>query len=52
VLHKMGRDKKFEAGKIRFVLLRAAGDAYLGDEVTAADLAEAIGHLRTPRSAA
>lgn len=52
VLHKMGRDKKFEAGKIRFVLLRAAGDAYLGDEVTAADLEEAIGHLRLPRGAA
>lgn len=52
VLHKMGRDKKFEAGKIRFVLLRAAGDAYLGDEVTAADLEEAIKHLRQPRGAA
>jgi 3-dehydroquinate synthase len=52
VLHKMGRDKKFEAGKIRFVLLRAPGDAYLGDEVTAADLEEAIEHLRQPRGAA
>lgn len=48
ILGKMGRDKKFEAGKIRFVLLRRAGDAYLGDEVSGDDLAEAIEHLRTP----
>lgn len=48
ILGKMGRDKKFEAGKIRFVLLRRAGDAYLGDEVTPDDLAEAVEYLRTP----
>lgn len=48
ILGKMGRDKKFEAGKIRFVLLRKAGDAYLGDEVTRADLVDAIEYLRTP----
>jgi 3-dehydroquinate synthase len=48
VLHKLGRDKKFEAGKVRFVLLRDAGDAYLSDAVTTADMEEAIGHLRTP----
>jgi 3-dehydroquinate synthase len=48
ILHKMGRDKKFEAGKIRFVLMRGPGDAYLSEEVTAADLAEAIDHLRGP----
>ena len=44
----MGRDKKFEAGRIRFVLLRRAGDAYLGDEVTQEDLGEAIEYLRSP----
>jgi len=48
VLHKLGRDKKFEAGKIRFVLLRKAGDAYVSDVVTTDDLAEAIEHLRSP----
>ena len=48
VLEKLSRDKKFEAGKIRFVLLRAPGDAYLSDQVTPEDLAEAVGHLRTP----
>ena len=52
ILHKMGRDKKFVAGKIRFVLLRAPGDAFLGDQVTAADLTEAIEHLRQPCGAA
>jgi 3-dehydroquinate synthetase len=42
----MGRDKKFEAGRIRFVLLRSLGDAYLSDEVTGADLGEALAELR------
>ena len=48
ILHKLGRDKKFEAGKIRFVLLRKAGDAFVSDAVTTADLQEAIEHLRSP----
>jgi 3-dehydroquinate synthase len=48
ILDKMGRDKKFEAGKIRFVLLRRPGDAYLGDEVTPDDLTDAIEELRSP----
>ncbi len=48
VLHKMGRDKKFEAGKIRFVLLSGAGSAHLSDAVSPADLAEAIDFLRQP----
>jgi 3-dehydroquinate synthase len=48
VLHKLGRDKKFEAGKVRFVLLREPGDAYVSDAVTTADMEEAIEHLRTP----
>jgi 3-dehydroquinate synthase len=48
VLHKLGRDKKFEAGKVRFVLLRAPGDAFVSEAVTTADMEEAIEHLRTP----
>lgn len=48
VLHKLGRDKKFEAGKVRFVLLREAGDAYVSEAVTTADMEEAIRHLRHP----
>ena len=47
ILHKLGRDKKFEAGRIRFVLLRKAGDAFVSDAVTQEDLEEAIEHLRT-----
>lgn len=47
VLHKMGRDKKFEAGKIRFVLLRGIGDAFVSDAVSPADLEEAVEYLRT-----
>lgn len=46
VLAAMGRDKKFEAGRIRFVLLRALGDAFVSDGVSGADLAEALGELR------
>lgn len=47
ILTAMGRDKKFEAGRIRFVLLRSLGDAYLSDEVTGVDLAGALNDLRT-----
>lgn len=46
ILDKMGRDKKFEAGRIRFVLLEQPGTAHLSDRVTPADLAEAIEFLR------
>ncbi len=48
VLDKLARDKKFAAGRIRFVLLRRAGDAFLSAEVTPDDLRDAIEHLRTP----
>lgn len=46
ILKAMGRDKKFEAGQIRFVLLRSLGDAYLSSEVTGADLEAALSDLR------
>lgn len=48
VLEKLARDKKFAAGAVRFVLIRAAGDAFVSCAVTTADLTAAIEHLRTP----
>jgi 3-dehydroquinate synthase len=46
VLTKLARDKKFDAGKIRFVLLRGAGEAFVSSAVTRPDLEEAIDFLR------
>ncbi|MEM9236361.1 MAG: 3-dehydroquinate synthase [Verrucomicrobiota bacterium] len=46
VLDRLRRDKKFNAGAIRFVLLRSAGDAFLSDQVSEDDLTEAIDYLR------
>jgi len=46
VLEKLSRDKKFSRGAIRFVLLRAAGEAFVSGEITPADLAAAIEQLR------
>lgn len=46
IVDKMGRDKKFEAGRIRFVLLEEPGSAHLSSSVTPADLTEAIDYLR------
>lgn len=46
VLDRLARDKKFDAGRIRFVLLRAAGDAFVSSSVTPADLRDAIEALR------
>jgi 3-dehydroquinate synthase len=39
----MGHDKKVESGKIRFVLLRRIGEAFVTDEVPADALDEALG---------
>jgi 3-dehydroquinate synthase len=39
-------DKKFEKGRVRFVLLKKLGDAYLSHEVTEEDLRAAIQALR------
>lgn len=47
IIERMSRDKKFRAGQIRFVLLRAPGDAFLSETVNAGDLENAIEHLRT-----
>ncbi len=46
VLDRVSRDKKFAAGAIRFVLLRAAGDAYVSSDITPEDLADAVECLR------
>ena len=42
-LELMGHDKKVEAGRLRFVLLRALGDAYLDDSVPLPVLDEVLG---------
>ncbi len=42
LLEAMSRDKKFVGGAVRFVLLRAIGDAFLSDGVTLDHLREAI----------
>jgi len=46
VLEHMKHDKKFSEGKIRFVLLRTLGDAYVSSEVTEAHIVNAIKGLR------
>ena len=48
VLERMGRDKKFQQGRLRFVLLRSLGDAFVSDAVTPEAAAAAIEALRTP----
>jgi 3-dehydroquinate synthase len=44
VLEAMGRDKKFEGGQVRFVLLRALGDAFVSEDVTV----EMVGEVLSP----
>ena len=46
LMEKLSRDKKFSAGRIRFVLLRRAGDAFLSDDVTAGQIESAVERLR------
>ncbi|MEZ0387691.1 MAG: 3-dehydroquinate synthase [Verrucomicrobium sp.] len=46
ILEYMKHDKKFSEGKIRFVLLRSLGDAYLSKDVTEAHIINAIKGLR------
>ena len=50
-LELMGHDKKVEGGRIRFVLLRRIGEAYVSGEVPRAALADVIdagaAHVRT-----
>ena len=46
VMEKLARDKKFDSGAIRFVLLRGAGDAFVDSSLHHQDLRAAIDHLR------
>ncbi len=46
ILGHMKHDKKFSEGKIRFVLLRSLGDAFVSKEVTEAHIVGAIKGLR------
>lgn len=46
VLAAMATDKKFRAGAIRFVLLRALGDAFVSPDVTLGEIRDAIEGLR------
>lgn len=46
IMEKLATDKKFSAGAIRFVVLDAPGGAMVSHTITAADLGEAIAHLR------
>lgn len=46
ILSVLARDKKFESGLIRFVLLRSLGDAFVSKDVTVSHLRAAIEALR------
>lgn len=46
ILSAMQRDKKFESGQIRFVLLDRTGNAFVSSDVTKQNLEEAITLLR------
>jgi 3-dehydroquinate synthase len=46
IMAKLMTDKKFVSGKIRFVLLRALGDALVSEQVTHDSIEKAIGALR------
>ncbi|MGK0190330.1 MAG: 3-dehydroquinate synthase [Verrucomicrobiales bacterium] len=47
ILSAMRRDKKFDAGEIRFVLARAIGDAFVSKDVSWIDIEEAVAQLRS-----
>ncbi|MEM8955901.1 MAG: 3-dehydroquinate synthase [Verrucomicrobiota bacterium] len=55
ILASLKTDKKFNTGKIRFILLRSFGDAFVSSKVTLEHITEAIESLRTnsesPKSA-
>jgi 3-dehydroquinate synthase len=46
VMEKLSRDKKFDQGAIRFVLLRGLGDAFVSHDITREAIAVAIEELR------
>jgi 3-dehydroquinate synthase len=47
ILTAMKRDKKFDSGQIRFVLLNSVGDAFVSDKVTWADIEETLAAVRS-----
>lgn len=47
VLKRLGRDKKFDQGKIRFVLLRRPGEAFVSSDVTREAIAGVVEELRS-----
>lgn len=46
IMSKLSADKKFKAGAIRFVLLSAAGKAFVSDKISQDDIRKAIETLR------
>jgi len=48
ILELLFRDKKFAAGKIRFVLSRRIGTAFVSESVTRADIEAAVAHAIAP----
>ncbi len=52
ILEHMRRDKKFAAGRKRFVLLKRAGHAVVSENVTDTLVNEAIAHIRSPATSA
>ncbi len=48
ILEKLGRDKKFDEGAIRFVLLSDLGKAHLSKAIGPRDLLDALAELRQP----
>lgn len=48
IMEKLSKDKKFEAGQIRFVLIKSLGDAVVSSSLSAGDMADGIDHLFTP----
>ena len=48
ILETMARDKKFESGQMRFVLLSALGSAEINGEVSLSDVRETLDTLRQP----
>lgn len=49
LMKALGKDKKFEAGAIRFVLTKSLGSAFVSKEVTEGDVRRAIENLKEPK---
>jgi len=49
LMKALGKDKKFEAGAIRFVLTKSLGSAFVSREVTEGDVRRAIQNLKEPK---